>query len=217
MRSIHHHRPSHFCVLYVLTADFCPWGEIPCCQAVFSSPEMDSTSLRSQDGSDPLLPQTKLAIRETFTLLPPLTGMLRAHVGHRGDEDKTDFKKCVCVDVMDITCCHVVTYDLTSGLWCIQWLDNCGWIVKVAQSCPTLCNPVDSTVHGILQARILEWVPFHSPDDLPNPGIEPGLPHCKQILYQLSQQGSPWLDNIISFQLYVIVAKEKGVNCFLEM
>ena len=30
--------------------------------------------------------------------------------------------------------------------------------VKVAQSCLTLCNPVDYTVHGILQARILEWV-----------------------------------------------------------
>ena len=34
---------------------------------------------------------------------------------------------------------------------------------EVAQSCPTLCNPVDcspssSSVHGILQARILEWV-----------------------------------------------------------
>ena len=30
--------------------------------------------------------------------------------------------------------------------------------VKVAQSCPTLCGPIDYTVHGILQARILEWV-----------------------------------------------------------
>ena len=30
--------------------------------------------------------------------------------------------------------------------------------VKVAQSCPTLCNPMDYTVHGILQARLLEWV-----------------------------------------------------------
>ena len=30
--------------------------------------------------------------------------------------------------------------------------------VKVAQSSPTLCNPMDYTVHGILQARILEWV-----------------------------------------------------------
>ena len=32
--------------------------------------------------------------------------------------------------------------------------------VKVAQSCPTLCDPVDYTVHGILQARTLEWVAF---------------------------------------------------------
>ena len=32
--------------------------------------------------------------------------------------------------------------------------------VKVAQSCLTLCNPVDYTVHRILQARILEWVAF---------------------------------------------------------
>ena len=33
-------------------------------------------------------------------------------------------------------------------------------IVKVTQSCLTLCNPMDYTVHGILQARILEWVAF---------------------------------------------------------
>ena len=32
--------------------------------------------------------------------------------------------------------------------------------VKVTQSWPTLCNPIDYTVHGILQARILEWVAF---------------------------------------------------------
>ena len=37
--------------------------------------------------------------------------------------------------------------------------------VKVDQSCTTLCDPMDcnlpdSTVHGILQARILEWVAF---------------------------------------------------------
>ena len=31
---------------------------------------------------------------------------------------------------------------------------------KVVQSCLTLCNPIDYTVHGILQARILEWVHF---------------------------------------------------------
>ena len=32
--------------------------------------------------------------------------------------------------------------------------------VKVAQSCPTLCEHMDYTVHGILEARILEWVAF---------------------------------------------------------
>ena len=32
--------------------------------------------------------------------------------------------------------------------------------VKVTQSCPTLCDPMDLTVCGILQARILEWVAF---------------------------------------------------------
>ena len=32
--------------------------------------------------------------------------------------------------------------------------------LKVAQSCLTLCDPMDYTVHGILQARILEWVAF---------------------------------------------------------
>ena len=36
------------------------------------------------------------------------------------------------------------------------------------------CYPVDYTVHGILQARILE--PFPSPGDFPNPGIEPRSP-----------------------------------------
>ena len=32
--------------------------------------------------------------------------------------------------------------------------------VKVAQSCPTLCDPMDYIVHAILQVRILEWVVF---------------------------------------------------------
>ena len=35
---------------------------------------------------------------------------------------------------------------------------------------------MDYAVHGILQARILEWVAFPSPGDLPNPGIEPRSP-----------------------------------------
>jgi len=38
------------------------------------------------------------------------------------------------------------------------------------------CSLPGSSVHGILQAIILEWVPFPSPGHLPNPGIEPRSP-----------------------------------------
>ena len=48
--------------------------------------------------------------------------------------------------------------------------------MEVAQSCPTLCDPMDYSVHGILQASILEWVAFPSLGDLPNPGIESRSP-----------------------------------------
>jgi len=36
----------------------------------------------------------------------------------------------------------------------------CSMKVKVTQSCLTLCDPMDYTVHGILQVRTLEWVSF---------------------------------------------------------
>ena len=53
--------------------------------------------------------------------------------------------------------------------------------VLVAQLCLTLCNPMGSSspgffVHGILQARILEWVAIPSLGDLPDPEMEPGSP-----------------------------------------
>ena len=52
---------------------------------------------------------------------------------------------------------------------------------KSLQSCLTLCDPMDcsppgSSVHGILQARILEWLPCPPPGGLPNPGIQPRSP-----------------------------------------
>ena len=74
------------------------------------------------------------------------------------------------------------------------------WKVKVAQSCPTLCNPMDYTVHGILQARILEWVaiPF-SRGIFPTQGMNPGLLHCRQILYQLSHEGSPRIQEWVGY------------------
>ena len=41
--------------------------------------------------------------------------------------------------------------------------------MKVAQSCPTLCDPMDYTVHGILLARILDWVAFPFSRGYPEP------------------------------------------------
>ena len=96
----------------------------------------------------------------------------------------------------------------TSGIKCVnRWAigawdkddelsPNCkyNWKVLVTQSHPTLgdpmdCSPPGSSVHGILQARILEWVPFPSPGIFPTQGLIPGLLHCRQILYCLSHQG----------------------------
>ena len=69
------------------------------------------------------------------------------------------------------------------GLWVV-----CCWVLRpsasslwalaaITQLCLTLCNlmnwsPPGCSVHGISQARTLEWVPFHPPGDLPDPGIE---------------------------------------------
>ena len=53
---------------------------------------------------------------------------------------------------------------------------------------PMDCSWLGSSVHGISQASILEWVAIPSPVDLPDPGFKL---NCRQILYQLSYQGSP--------------------------
>ena len=81
------------------------------------------------------------------------------------------------------------TKDLKGKFWVMYGKKN---EMLVVQSCPTLCNPIDYTVPGILQARILEWgaIPF-SRGISPTQGSNPGFPPCRQILYCLSPQGSP--------------------------
>ena len=61
--------------------------------------------------------------------------------------------------------------------------------VKVAQSCPTLCNPTDHTVHGIFPARIPEWVavPFSRGSFQPRDRTQ--VSHTAGLL--TSHQGSP--------------------------
>ena len=65
------------------------------------------------------------------------------------------------------------------------------------QSCPTPCDPMDcnppgSSVHGLLQARTLEWVAISFSRGSSQPrDWTPGLLNCKQTLYHLSHQGNP--------------------------
>ena len=76
-------------------------------------------------------------------------------------------------------------------LFSLDWHLHGEGKAKVTQSCPTLWPHGLYTVCGILQARILEWV-SHSllQRILPTQGSNPGLPHCRWILYQLSHKGS---------------------------
>ena len=69
-------------------------------------------------------------------------------------------------------------------MWVSEW-------VEAAQSCLTLSNPIDCTVHGILQARYWSGEPCPSPVDLPNPGMELRSPALQVDLYHLSRRGSP--------------------------
>ena len=69
--------------------------------------------------------------------------------------------------------------------------------VKVAQSCPPLCDPMDcslpeSSVHGILQAKE-NWSGLHfpSPGDLPYPGIKPGSPALQADSLPTEPPGKP--------------------------
>ena len=73
---------------------------------------------------------------------------------------------------------------------------------------PMDCSLPGSSVHGILQARILEWVsiPF-SKKIFPPQGSNPGLPHCRQILYHLSHQGSPAVEVSPKIQPWSVITQ----------
>ena len=84
--------------------------------------------------------------------------------------------------------------------WLDGIIDSIDMKVKVAQSCPTLCDPMDcslpgSSVHGSLQARILEWVAVPLPADLPNPGIK----HCSfnSLSLELPEKPTPKTNTIL--------------------
>ena len=97
-------------------------------------------------------------------------------------------------------CPGAVGLGITAGVLCITWPSNLD--AKLLQSCPTLCHPMDcsppgSSVHGILQARILEWMPFPPPGNLPNPGIKPASlrsPALAGGFFTTEPPGKPYRD-----------------------
>ena len=87
----------------------------------------------------------------------------------------------------DSFCCAAEAKSLINSYVCIL----------VTQSGLTLCNPMDCSppgfsIHGILQARIVEWIAFPSTEEFPNPGIEPWSPalQADSLLFEL--QGSSY-------------------------
>ena len=97
---------------------------------------------------------------------------------------------------------------------------------KITQSCLILWTPW-TTVHQtlsmqILQARILKWVTMPSSRGLRNPG----LPHSRQILYQLSYQGNPTykkssyfnsVEEIYLISVFAATLPERKYNFYLTV
>ena len=72
-----------------------------------------------------------------------------------------------------------------------------GAVCLVAQPCPTLCDPMRSSVHGSLQG-----LPRPPPGDL----LDPGRTHCRRILYCLSHLARPQLSRPRSVPEYLLPA-----------
>ena len=71
------------------------------------------------------------------------------------------------------------SYKVVLEFWLVIW--SCCCCCLLTKLCLSLCNPMgcslpDSSVHGISQARILEWISIPFSRDLPDPGIEPASP-----------------------------------------
>ena len=68
---------------------------------------------------------------------------------------------------------------------------RCEYLCLVAQSCPTACNPMDSSPWNSPGKNTGVGCHFLLQGIFPIQGSNPGLQHCRHILYQLSHQGGP--------------------------
>ena len=84
--------------------------------------------------------------------------------------------------------------------------------VKVIQSCLTLCDSMSYTVHGILQARILEWVAFPFSRGTSQPRIEPRSPALRVDFLPAEPQGKPKNTGVVSLSLLQGIFPTKESN-----
>ena len=128
---------------------------------MFPPPTRKNPSFQQQQ---PLRPSA-----QPYSIHNIASDLLHSTANHKTSKSSSRFMYVFSVLTLDSVPVRVTGQ--SSGLW------SEGLVV---QSCPTLydpmdCSPPGSSVYGILQASILEWLPFLSPGDFPKPGIKPCL------------------------------------------
>ena len=101
-------------------------------------------------------------------------------------------------------------WHFTGVIYCYQYQcvpDKSKAVIIVSKSCSVVS---DYIVHGILQARELEWSLSLLPGIFLTQGSNPGLPHCRQILCQLNHKGSP---QILKWVAYPFSSGSWPMNC----
>ena len=152
--------------------------------ACWSGQAFPSPGVFPTQGSDPALVPHPLHCRQVLY-----------HVSHQGS-----FPVMVCLDRLLIfiwlTCAvpYSSAYSLCFSSFVSCFLPFCvSSFLPFPQSCPTLCDPMDSTVHGISRPECWSGSLFLLQGTFPTHRSNPSLLHCRQTLHQVGHKGSPSL------------------------
>ena len=89
---------------------------------------------------------------------------------------------------------------------------------KVVQSCPTLCDPMGYTVHGIFQARILDWVAVPFSGGSSQPSIKPRSPMLQVSSLPIESSEKPQNTGVVAYPLSSRSSRPRswtGVSCIV--
>ena len=100
------------------------------------------------------------------------------------------------------------------------------YMCLVAQSCPTLCDSMDCSrlfpPWGFFRQVYWSGLPYPPPRDLPNPGLNPDLPHCRQIFYPSEPPGGLFIyicmyEYVYSHYVHICVCTYTQTYIFLSI